>query len=134
MLLLAAADTLAGVAQTATTLSMTVYGMALNAGTEAYSKLFQGQLPATTPATQYTAPASTQVFVRAIAIVNTNAGATQTFQLFQGGTAAANAITPVFTIPAGGMAMYVDGDGWQFFDNLGQLLQRAGGANTALSA
>lgn len=133
MLLLAAADTLAGVAQTATTVTMTVFGMELNAGTEAYKVLAQSQLPAAA-ATQYTVPGSTTAFIRSIMLVNTSASATQTVQLFRGGTAQANAITPVLTIPAGGMAVYEDGQGWEVFDSIGQLLTRQGGNSTPLSA
>jgi hypothetical protein len=133
MLLLAAGDTIAGVASAASLLSMTIFGMELNAGNEVYKALAQAQLPAAA-ATQYTAPASTTTFVRTISIVNTDAANQRTFQLFRGGVAAVNAITPVFTIPAGGIAMYEDGDGWQFFDNVGQLLQRQGGTTVPMSA
>jgi hypothetical protein len=118
MLCLAAADTVAGVAQTAATLTFTMFGMELNGSTEDYKVLFQGQLPAAA-ATQYTAPASTTTFVKSMAVVNTSAAASQTFQLFRGGTAAANAITPSLRIPAGGMAVYEDGFGWQLLDASG---------------
>jgi hypothetical protein len=121
MLVLAAADTLAGVAQTATTLTCTIFGMELNAGTEVYKALYQGQL-ANAAATIYTSPASTQAFVKSIMIVNTSTSAQQTFQLFRGGTAAANAIMPIMVIPAGGVAVYEDGQGWQMFDSLGRLM------------
>lgn len=124
MLLLAAADTLAGVAQTASKVTCTVMGMELNAGAEVYKPLDQRQLAAAA-ATIYTVPASTTAFVRSILVVNTDTSNTQTFQLFRGGTAQANAITPVITLPAGGAATYEDGQGWQVVDNLGQLLQRA---------
>jgi hypothetical protein len=132
MLLLAPADTLAGGAQTATTVTCTVFGMELNAGVETYKVLDQRQL-ASTVATIYTAPASTAAFIRSIVLVNTNAGASQTFQLFRGGTAAANAITPLLTIPAGGMAVYEDGEGWKFYNSSGQLLgQGASGGTPAV--
>jgi hypothetical protein len=121
MLTLAAADTLAGVAQTATTVTCTVFGMELNAGTEVYKVLDQRQL-ASSVATIYTAPGSTTAFVKTILIVNTSVTATQTFQLFRGGTAAANAISPIFILPIGGTAIYEDGDGWQVYDNFGRAL------------
>lgn len=134
MLLLAAADTIAGVAQTATTVTMTIFGMELSStAVETYKPLAQSQLPAAA-ATQYTVPASTTAFIRSICVVNTSTSSTQTFQLFRGGTAQSNAITPVLTLPAGGMAMYEDGLGWQVFDNIGQYLTRHGGNNTPLSA
>lgn len=124
MLTLAAADNLAGVAQTASKVTCTLFGMELNAGVEVYKVLNQQQLPSGA-ATIYTAPGSTTAFVRSILAVNTDTANTQTFQLFRGGTAAANAITPVITLPAGGAASYEDGGGWMVVDNLGQLLQRA---------
>jgi hypothetical protein len=42
--------------------------------------------------------------IKKIRIVNTDAVNAKTFQLFINGSAAGNAITPVFTIDAGGMA------------------------------
>lgn len=122
-LVLAAADTLAGVAQSATTVTCTIFGMELNAGTEVYKVLDQRQLAAAA-ATIYTTPASTTAFVRSISVVNTNAGVSQTFQLFRGGLVAANAITPVLTIPAGGMAVYEDAHGWRFYNSSGQVLEQ----------
>lgn len=120
MLLLAAADTIAGVAQTASKVTCTIFGMELNTGTEAYKVLAQLQLAAAV-ATIYTAPASTQAFVRSIAAVNTDLVNSQTFQLFRGGTAAANAITPAILLPAGGSAHYEDGFGWNVYNAAGQL-------------
>src|SRR5947209_19305543 len=117
MLTLAAADTLAAVAQTAATVTCTIFGMELVGGTENYKALYQGQLAAA-DAVIYTAPASTTSFIKSIHVVNTNAGATQTFQLFRGGIVAANAITPVISLPAGGFAMYGE-DGWRVYTNAG---------------
>jgi hypothetical protein len=111
MLTLAAADTIAGAADAATKVTVTIFGMTLNGTTEAYSVLYQGQLGATA-ATIYTVPGSTQAFVRSITVVNTDTSAAHTFQLFRGGTAASNAITPIYTLAAGGMATYEDGLGW----------------------
>lgn len=124
MLTLAAADTLAGVAQTASKVTCTIMGMTLSSGVETYGVLDQRQL-AVAAATIYTVAASTQAFVKSVLVVNTDTANTQTFQLFRGGTAQANAITPIITLPAGGAASYEDGQGWQVYDNLGQLLQRA---------
>ena len=111
MITLAAADTIAGGADAATKVTVTIFGMELNGTTETYKALYQGQLGATA-ATIYTVPGSTQTFIRSISVVNTDASASHTFQLFRGGTAAANAITPVYTLAAGGMATYEDGLGW----------------------
>lgn len=135
MLLLAAADTLAGVAQQASEVTCTIFGMELNAGTEVYKVLDQRQLAAAV-ATIYTAPGSTQAFIRSIMVVNTDVANTNTFQLFRGGTAAANAITPLFVLPPGGCAVYEDGVGWTVFNNLGQALQSttAGNISSILTA
>lgn len=127
MLTLAAADTLAGVAQTAGTVTLTFFGMEFNSGTstENYKALFQGQLPIAA-ATQYTVPASNIALIRSMVLVNTSATLTQTVQLFRGGTAQANAITPVMTLPPSGMAVYEDGDGWKILDSSGNILWRMG--------
>lgn len=120
MFVLAAADTLAAGASVATQLTATVFGMELSvASGEVYKVLDQRQLAAS-PATIYTVPGSTQAFVKAITVVNNDA-AVRTCQFFRGGTAAANAITPVLSIPIGGMALYEDGQGWSVYDATGKL-------------
>jgi len=111
MYILAAADTLAGIADVASKITCTIFGMELNAGVEVYKVLDQRQL-ASSAATIYTVPASTQAFIRTISVINTDVAASHTFQLFRGGTAAVNAITPIFNLPAGGSAIYEDGVGW----------------------
>lgn len=133
MLVLAATDTLAGVAQTASKVTSTIFGMELNAGVEAYKALDQRQL-ASSAATIYTAPASTQTFVRSIVVVNTDAVNTQTFQLFRGGTGAANAITPIITIPVGGCAFYEDGLGWVIMTAAGVIQSVIAASRANLSA
>lgn len=125
MLILAASDSLSGVAATgASEVTTTLFGMELNTttGVETYKVLAQAQLAAAA-ATIYTATANGPTFVRSILVVNTDAANASTFQLFRGGTAAANAITPVFTLLPGGCANYEDGTGWQFFSASGQILQ-----------
>ena len=112
MLTLATADTIAGVATSATTVTFTIFGMELNGTTETYKCLAQGQL-GNSAATIYTAPASNISLVKSIYLVNTNATTVQSVQLFRGGTAAANAITPIIQIPSGASAVYEDGQGWQ---------------------
>lgn len=111
MLTLAAGDTLAGDADIAAALTVTVMGMELVGTTETYKILYQGQLPGAA-AVLYTAPASTTAFIKSVSVVNTDVAATHQFQLFIAGTAAANAITPLVTVPKGGMATYEDGKGW----------------------
>lgn len=117
MLTLAAADTLAGVASVASKLTCTIFGMELVGAAETYKVLDQRQLAAAA-ATIYTVPASTTSFIRTITVVNTDTAA-QTFQLFRGGTAQSNALTGVMQIPAGGQAVYEDGEGWRFYDSNG---------------
>lgn len=133
MLTLATADTLAGVAQTASKVTCTVYGMELNGTTEVYKVLAQLQLAAAA-ATIYTVPASNTAFVRSITVVNTDTVNTQTFQLFRGGLIAANAITPNITLPAGGMAMYEDGYGWEIMTAAGVIQSVIAASRANLSA
>ena len=127
MLTIAASDTIAGAAPTgANEVTCTLFLMELHSGTgvETYTK-DQQQLAAAA-ATIYTATANGPSFVRSIHVVNTDTTNASTFQLFAGGTAAANAITPVFNLVPGGMALYEDALGWQFFDDRGQLLTGTG--------
>lgn len=123
MFTLAAADTLGAVGQTAATITLSVFGMELTASgsAESYKALAQLQL-ASAAATIYTVTAGTTAFIKTIAAVNTDAVNAQTFQLFRGGTSGTNAITPSFTIPPGGCAIYEDGQGWKVHNNLGQVL------------
>lgn len=114
MFTLAANDTLAGVASAASEVTCTIFGMELNGTTETYKVLYQGQL-ASSAATIYTATANGPTFIRTITIVNTDTVSANTFQLFRGGTANANAITPVINLAAGGAATYEDGKGWDAF-------------------
>ncbi|MEQ1636706.1 MAG: hypothetical protein ABL903_08430 [Methylococcales bacterium] len=118
---LAAADFIAADADVANAVTLTLFGMELAGTTETYKVLYQGQL-ATATATVYTVPGATTTFVRSIVAVNTNTASNRAFQLFRGGSAAANAITPLTMIPAGGMAIYEDGRGWQVMNASGQQL------------
>jgi hypothetical protein len=132
MLTLAAADTLAAGASAASQLTSTVFGMTLVGTTETYAVLDQRQLAAS-PATIYTVGASTTAFIKTITVVN-NDTVQRSFQFFRGGTAAANAITPSFMLLPGGVAMYEDGLGWQFFNSVGQLLFGVGASSSGLFA
>jgi hypothetical protein len=125
MITLAAADTLAAGASVASMLTSTVCGMELVGTTETYKVLDQ-RLLAAAPATIYTVPGSTTAFIKTIIVVN-NDTVFRTIQYFRGGTAAVNAITPVLNIPAGGMAVYEDGQGWQIINSDGQLLMAGTG-------
>jgi hypothetical protein len=120
MIVLAAADTIAGVAASATSITYTIEGMELVGTTETYKTLAQGQL-ASAAATIYTAPASTQTFVKGIHLVNATAAAVSGIKLFVSGTAAANQITGSLTIPANGWAVYEE-NGWVIYDALGRIV------------
>jgi hypothetical protein len=128
MITLAAADYLAADSTAATVVTYTLFGMELNAGVEVYKVLAQGQVAATI-GTIYTVPSSTTAFIKMMTFVNTDTVA-RTLELTLGGTAAANRITPVMEIPAGGMAVYEDGIGWRVYTAQGQQLV-AQGVNTA---
>lgn len=120
MITLAASDYLAADSTAATIVTYTIEGMELNAGSEVYKLLAQGQV-ASTIGTIYTAPASTTAFIKRMSFVN-NDTVMRTLELTRGGTAAANRITPIMEIPAGGMAEYEDGKGWQMLNAQGQVL------------
>lgn len=126
MITLAATNTIAGVASVVSKLVLTIKGMEYASATETVKVLFQGTLP-TSAAAQYTAPASTEGYITTMEIVNTDT-AERTFQLFVNGTAQAQAVTGVWTIPAGGSAVYEDRKGWRFLDADGKTAD-AGGTN-----
>ena len=86
--------------------------MELLAGVEVYKMLYQG-VPASSPATVYTAPGSTTAFVKSIHAVNTS-GTDQTFALYRNGLANANRITPEIALQANGWAEYGE-DGWKIY-------------------
>jgi hypothetical protein len=135
MLTIPTGGTIAGVAATgANEVTCTLFLLELHSGTGVETYTSDQQQLAAAAATIYTATANGPTFVRSISCVNTDTTNTSTFQLFSGGTAAANAITPVLTIPAGGMAVYEDGNGWQMFDALGQILTGPGFRQIAIQA
>jgi hypothetical protein len=120
MITLAAADYLAAGCSAAAVMTYTLFGMELNAGTEAYKALAQGQVDGSVAAI-YTAPTSTTALIKSMAFVN-NDTVMRTLVLTRGGTGAANRITPVLEVPAGGMAVYEDALGWQVLNAQGQML------------
>jgi len=123
MLTLATTNTIAGVGSVASQLTCTIMGMELNGTTEVYKILDQRQLAAAAE-TIYTVPSSTTTFVKSITVVN-NDTAVRTFRLFLNGTAAANAITPLYEIQPGGQAVYEDGAGWTLYTANGIMLNGA---------
>jgi hypothetical protein len=118
-LALDAADTITGVAGSATAITYTITGDEISVGADAFKVLAQGQLPASI-GTLYTVPASTQAIVKGIHLVNTTAG-TVTASLAVKGTAAANQILPPISILAGGFAVFAD-EGWAVYNDQGQIL------------
>jgi hypothetical protein len=64
-------------------------------------------------------------------VVN-NGTVVRTFSYYRGGTAAANKITPTFSLLPQGVAVYEDGMGWTFYNSAGQLLQGSGSPIMAL--
>jgi hypothetical protein len=118
-LTLAAADTITGVAGSATAITYTIFGDEISAGADAFKVLAQGQLPSSV-GTLYTVPGSTMAIVKNIHLVN-GTGGSVTARLNVKGTAAANAILPAITILASGFAIFGD-DGWKVYNDQGQLL------------
>lgn len=112
MYIIPASGTMAGVASVATEVTCTLDIMELNESTGAEHYANDQQQLAAAAATILTATANGPTFVRSIHVVNTDLVSANTFQLFIGGTAGSNAVTPVYSIPAGGSAHYEDGLGW----------------------
>jgi hypothetical protein len=122
MIVLEAAQTLRGIAATATAITYTIEGMELASGVETYKTLAQGQL-ATSAGTLYTAPSSTQSFIKSIHLANATGSDVTGVKLFIGGTAAGNQITGSLTIPANGWATFGE-NGWNVYDATGARLVR----------
>lgn len=78
--------------------------------TDTLSRLAGPTAAASGASTVLTVPASHTYTIKRIKVVNTDTANAHTFQLFINGSAAANAITPVFTIDAGGFAECDDFD------------------------
>jgi hypothetical protein len=75
--------------------------------TDTLSRLAGPSAAASGTSTIFTGTAANVYTIKKIKVVNTDTVNSKTFQLFLNGSAAANAITPVFTIDPGAMA---DGD------------------------
>lgn len=121
MIVLASSETVAGVCDTASTVTYTLSGAEGLTGTPAYKTLSQGQLP-TSASTLYTAPvAPNTALIKTVVLVNTSAVAVTGVQLYINGTGAANRITGAVTLPGHGWATY-DADGWRIYDQSGAVL------------
>lgn len=117
MICLNVGDTIQGGASAATCVTCTIDGLELASGVQTYKVLDQRQLASST-ATLYTVPSSTQSFVLSIHVVNTDVVA-RDFQLFINGSASANAITPLLRLRPGGMAIYTEMGGWCIYSGQG---------------
>lgn len=117
MLIIEAANTIRGVASSATAISYVLEGMELVAGVESYKTLAQGQL-GSSASVLYTAPASSQVFVKGVHLINTSGADVTGIKLFIGGAVAANQILGSMTLLAGGMAV-MEENGWVFYNAAG---------------
>src|SRR3990167_4200701 len=115
MIILEANDTLAALASAATAITLTGYGCE-KATSNTFKKLFQTQVAASAT-TIYTAPASTEVFIKTIIATNPT-GTARTLRLYHDGTNDATTILPAISIVAGGMAGYADGR-WTFYNSSG---------------
>lgn len=70
--------------------------------------------------TLFTPTASHIYTIKKIKVVNTDTVNAKTFQLFIGGSAQANAVTPVYTVDAGG---YAESDEFMVLAGVGDTLQ-----------
>jgi hypothetical protein len=123
MIVIPASDTIAGSAPSgANEVTCTLHLLELNTSTGAETFTRDQQQLAAAAATIYTATADGPTMVKSISVVNTDAANASTFQLFVGGTAAANAITPVITLPKGGCAIYENG--WRIYSSDGKVVKR----------
>lgn len=111
-LTLAAAATIQGLAGSAASITISIFGDEKTTSADVYKKLYQGQLPAVA-GILYTVPASTNTIVSAVILANTTAGAV-VGTLFVDGTGDTNRIVRV-SIPANGEAVWA-GDGWKVLD------------------
>jgi hypothetical protein len=96
MLTLSPTETIRCVADAATAITATILGMELNGGVESYKVLAQAQC-ATSITTVYTAPSSTQAFIKSFFLVNTT-GSSHTVRVYIGGTASSNSASVQMTI------------------------------------
>ena len=118
MIALAAADTIAGISTSATTVNCTIFGDQIASAADAYQCLYQGQLPSSAT-TLYTSPGSTATLISNIHLFNTGT-TVQTVTLYRGGTGSSNQIAS-FQIPPSGTAVYEAGVGWQVYSQGGLL-------------
>lgn len=107
---LTAGTTILGETGAASTVTMTLSGIKRDS-TGAESAVFvQAQLPLTTPGVLYTSVAETAI--TSLSLANTNPTTPMSVTMFAAGSAGANQISGVISIPANGAA-YLGPDGWR---------------------
>ena len=101
MFLFAAADTLQGIAGTASAVTVTVSGVNVTVatGVEAFGLLYQGQLP-NSAGVLFTVPAGQAYIIKTIIVTNATGSSVSGIQLFQGGSTAAHSIIGPITLAA----------------------------------
>jgi hypothetical protein len=117
MISLAATNTLAGKAGTASAITYTITGGDAITTSDAFQILAQGQL-GTSATTLYTVPSSTVALINNISLANTTGTAVTGVVLYVNGTAASNQILGGLTIPANGTAVFAEGI-WQVYSSTG---------------
>ena len=116
---------LGAVASVADKVVITLFGMELTGTTEVYRVLGKYVIDSVVDVFYAPSPGNT-AFIKSMTVVNSDAVA-RTFQLFIDTLDDTGAITPRFSIPAGGMAIYEDSNGWQVLNSDGQVLQAGAG-------
>ena len=122
MLVIGASDTLAGVAGTATAITVTVTGVSatVSTGVETLGKLYQGQLP-NAAATLFTVPVGQAYVIKTISITNSIGSSVSGVQIFLSGTAGTNSLVGPLTLQSHSTITFSE-NGWATTDANGQIL------------
>ena len=122
MLVIDSADILAGVAGTASAITITVTGVSVNisTGVETFGNLYQGQLPASA-ATLFTVTTGQAYIIKTISVTNSTGSSVTGIQLFLSGTGGANSLVRPLALDAGNTLTFSE-NGWSATNNLGQTI------------
>lgn len=124
MISIEAAQTIQGIAGTATAVTYSIWGdevdITVAPRSNTFKLLAQNQL-GLAAAPLYTVPAGKAALIKSIALGNATALAVTGIKLYLGGTAAANQLTGTFTLPANGSAVYT-GEEFSVYDASGALI------------
>ena len=122
MLVIDSADILAGVAGTASAITITVTGVSVNisTGVETFGNLYQGQLPASA-ATLFTVTTGQAYIIKTISVTNSTGSSVTGIQLFLSGTGGANSLVGPLALDAGNTLTFSE-NGWSATNNLGQTI------------